>query len=167
MCILHHGRTLQTDAPFAVMARPRDALVARLVGLRNLFEGEVVAHDAAARVTRLRWRGHVLDAAHNPAFASGARVSWVVPPGGVILHRRDRPSRGEHENPVRGRVAEFVVLGDTAQVTMAVDDRDDCLLSFAAPTHVALRNGLEAGASIGVSLLAESIHLMPPQQGAG
>jgi molybdate transport system ATP-binding protein len=163
MCILHRGRTLQTGAPYAVMTRPADPLVARLVGLRNLFEGDVVGHDVAEGITRLRWRAHVLDAGHQPGFRPGARVSWLVPQAGVILHRRDRPSRGERENPLRGRIAEFVVLGDTAQIVMAVDDRDDCLLSFAVPTHVARRNGLAAGTAIGASLLADAIHLMPPQ----
>ena len=31
-------------------------------------------------------------------FAAGARVAWSVPPSHIVLHRRDRPSRGERES---------------------------------------------------------------------
>jgi molybdate transport system ATP-binding protein len=167
LCILHRGRALQTDTPQAVMTRPRDAEVARLVGLANLFDGEVVGHDGAAGVTRLRWRGRPIEARHQPGFPPGARVTWLAPPSGVVLHRRDRPSRGERENPLAGRIAELVVLGDTAQIVMAVEGGGDGTLAFAVPAHVARRNGLAVGAAIGVSLLAASIHLMPPQPGDG
>ncbi len=49
MSILHHGSTLQADTPLAVTTRPASPLVARLVGLKNIFEAEVVEHDASRR----------------------------------------------------------------------------------------------------------------------
>jgi molybdate transport system ATP-binding protein len=75
--------------------------------------------------------------------------------------RRDRPPRGEHENPVPGRVAEIVILGDTAQVTLLIDGSEDAPLEFSVPAHVAVRNQVEPGEPAKVSLLADTIHLMP------
>ena len=49
MCMLHRGRTLQTGTPFEVMTRPADALVARLVDLRNVFEARVAARGDGPR----------------------------------------------------------------------------------------------------------------------
>jgi molybdate transport system ATP-binding protein len=161
MCILHRGETLQAGPPFELMARPRNALVARLVDLRNVFEGEVREQDAERGVTRLGWLGRDLEARHQPGFPPGDRVCWAIPPASVILHRRDRPSQGERENPVAGAIGELVVLGETASVSMLVDGRSDCRLSFSVPTHVAKRNGLDRGGEVRVSLLAEAIHLMP------
>ena len=162
--IVHHGETLQCGAPGEVMTRPRDAQVARLIDLANLFEGEVVEHDphgARGPATRLAWGEHVLEARYAPGYAPGARVCWVVPPHAVILHRRERPSRGERENPVGGTVSRLVPLGETASVTLAASGVDGGRISFSVPLHVAERNGLAEGVEARVSLLAEAIHLMP------
>jgi molybdate transport system ATP-binding protein len=104
----------------------------------------------------------VLEAPPAPDFMPGSRVRWLIPPGSVVLHRRDRPSRGEHENPVRGVVVELLVLGDASAITLRVAN-SDAFISFAVPTHVAERNGVAPGAPIAVSLLAKDIHVMPWQ----
>ncbi|HET9669092.1 MAG TPA: ABC transporter ATP-binding protein [Casimicrobiaceae bacterium] len=160
MCILYRGRTLQIGAPHEVMTKPVDALVARLVDLRNVFDATVQRHDAALGRTLLDWHGLALEALRTPVFAPGTRVSWTIPASGIVLHRRDRPSRGEHENPVFGVVEECVALGDDTTIGLRVA-AVNALLTLRVPTHVARRNGIEAGVRAGASLLADSIHLMP------
>ncbi len=161
MCILHRGRTLQIGAPHEIRTRPADALVARLVDLRNVFEGVVRAQDAPAGRTLVEWQGIVLEAAHAAPFAVGTRVAWTIPVGGVVLHRRDRPSRGEHENPIAGTVVECLALGDDTTVGLAADGPAGAQITLRVPTHVARRNGLAVGVRAGASLLADAIHLMP------
>ena len=160
MTILHRGRTLQTGAPFEVMTRPADALVARLVDLRNVFEGRVVALPGGAR--GIAWGPHALEARVPAAFADGDRVCWAIPLSGVLLHRRDRPSRGERENPVDGVIAECTELGEHTTVTLRVAGAGSPLW-LRVPTHVARRNALAAGGAVCVSLLADSLHAMPWQ----
>jgi molybdate transport system ATP-binding protein len=159
MCILHHGRTLQTGSPHEVMTRPADALVARLVDLRNIFEG-VVHGRRAAQAALVDWNGIVLEVTDAAAFAPGERVAWTIPVSGVVLHRRDRPSRGERENPVAGRVEECLTLGDDTSIGIRLD-ANAALLTLRVPTHVARRNGIAIGVRVGASLLADAIHLMP------
>lgn len=160
LCIIHHGRSLQTDRPEVVMTRPVSATVARLVGLDNVFTGTVDSHDEAAGITWLEWGEYRLETPHRPGFGPGTAVDWVIPAENLILHRRDRPSRGERENPVKGRITEFIPLGEMASVTIAVNGNERQCLSLTVPTHVARRNGLDRGGDITVSLLAEAIHLM-------
>jgi molybdate transport system ATP-binding protein len=105
-----------------------------------------------------------LEAQHQPAFSTGASVAWLVSPGGIALQRRDRPSRGEHENPLPGIVAEMVIIGDIARVTFLVDGSEDAPLTFGLPVRVAARNRVEPGEPATVSLLADAIHLMPPSK---
>jgi molybdate transport system ATP-binding protein len=167
MCILHRGTTLQSDVPGEVVAHPASPLVARLVGLKNIFEADVVAHDTARRVTTLRWSQHALDAALQPAFGAGTRVAWSIPPSHIVLHRRDRPSRGERENPVDGTIVRCIALGDMTSVSLRVAAGERSDIHFAVPTHVARRNGVAAGERASVSLLADGIHLMPPGPMAG
>jgi molybdate transport system ATP-binding protein len=159
MVVLHHGRTLQSGPPFDVLARPQTVEIARLVDYRNLFTGRIVAHEAGC--TRLAWLDYVLEVPLAPGFAAGSEVSWGILPAHCILHRRDRPSRGEHENPVAGVIGEFLPFGENAAVTLHVGGRQDVELHFSVPTYVAARNGLAVGVEAGVSLLKEGIHLMP------
>jgi molybdate transport system ATP-binding protein len=164
MSILHRGRTLQTGAPREVMSRPADPLVARLVDLKNVFEGQVIAlprdpeRDGGGR--GLAWGGATLEARVPEAFATGARVCFALPVSGVLLHRRDRPSRGERENPVAGIVAECVALGEDTTVALRVAGAAGPLW-LRIPTHVAERNGIALGVAARASLLADSIHVMP------
>ena len=162
MCILHRGTTLQEGTPQAVMTRPASPLVARLVGLKNIFSADVVDHDPARELTRIRWQGGVLEAAHAPQFAPGARVAWVVSPSHVIVHRRDRPSRGERENPVAGTIVRCIALGETTALSLRVGAGDRADIFFSLPTHAARRNGLAPGVAASISLVTDGIHLMAP-----
>jgi len=161
LCVLAQGRTLQTGAPYEVMTRPDTVQVAQLVGLRNVFRAGVIAHDHERSVTVIEWRGQRLEARLQPAYAAGSQITWVIPEGHIVLHRRDRPSRGERENPVRGVVAGLVALGENAALTVDAGRSGRPPLFLSIPMHVARRNGINQGAEITVSLLAEGIHLLP------
>ena len=58
--------------------------------------------------------------------------------------------------------AECTELGEHTTVTMRVAGTGG-LLWLRVPTHVARRNGIAAGCAVRVSLLADSLHVMPWQ----
>lgn len=81
LVFVESGRVVQSGTPVEVIARPRDAYVAQVVGL-NLYAGE--AADGETVTTAL---GPVVTAAHDHTGAS-----WVAfPPSAVSLYR-DHPS---------------------------------------------------------------------------
>ncbi|HLF96807.1 MAG TPA: ABC transporter ATP-binding protein [Methylococcaceae bacterium] len=164
LVVLYRGATLQSGAPDEVAQRPATALVARLMDQPNLFTGQVVEHDPAQRITRLLWLGRSLDARLQAHFRPGSRVSWMIPAHQVLLHRRDQLSRGERENPLSGRIAELLTLGSEALLSLEIDRRLKLHLSLRLPVHVVRRNNLAVGDEIGVSLLAQGIHLMPYEE---
>lgn len=167
LCLLHRGRALQHGRPFDVMQRPATVEAARLVGQRNIFTAKVVKQRSESGFTILDWDGHRIEAAPAPQFNEGDIVAWLVPHSKVLLHRRDRPSRGTAENPVSGVITEHVVLGDTTISVLSVEGRDDLAITFQVPVHVADRNRLAAGERASVSLLAASVHLMPMSSETG
>jgi molybdate transport system ATP-binding protein len=160
MAVLHRGRTLQTGTPEDVTNRPASAEVARLVGLRNVFAGDVAARDSSGCLI-ITWAGLNLETAQRLDLSTGQAISWVIPDGFVILHRRDRPSRGEHENPVPGIIESVLPIGQIAHLTLRPNHDPDLPIHFSVPLHVARRNGVEPGVAATVSLLAEGIHIMP------
>jgi len=159
MVLLHRGRGLQTASPAEMLARPASAEVARLLDLRNLFTGEILAHEEG--VTRLRWGGQVLEAAPMPSLPTGAAVDWLIGAGGVVLHRRGRPSAGERENPIAGTILALLPMGEEMRVTLDVGDPEGRHLAFALPRHAAQRNALAPGEVCSVSLLRDALHVMP------
>ena len=161
LCLLHGGSILQTGAPLDVLHRPASVEAARLVGQRNIFPGRVVSHEPGRNATHVAWRERPLEVRHQPAFAPGTDIAWLIPTSKVILHRRDRPSRGEVENPVNGTITSVIALGDTITAIARLGGAETRALTFHVPRHVADRNGLGPGETVGLSLLAEAIHLMP------
>ena len=159
ICVIHHGSTLQIDVPETIMTRPVSAVVAKLVGLENVFSGTIVRHDADAKITYLQWHDYTFETPYQPQWQPGTEIDWVIPSENLILHRRDRPSRGERENPITGKIKEFIPLGESATVTIEVNGKPD-IVSMTVPTHVARRNNLDNGGEVSVSLLAEGIHIM-------
>lgn len=164
MCILRAGRTLQEGAPQEVMQRPRNAEIARLMDVRNIFQGEI-ATQGEDGATRLKWRDELLVLPYCSNYQPGAAVTWCIPPEQVLLHRRDRPaSRGAKENPVEGTVLEIVTIGGISSVLLALDHEQRDRLHMDLPPHVVQRNQLRIGDTVSMSLLGESIHLMPWQE---
>ena len=161
LSVLHHGRTLQTGATRDVMRRPASAIVARLLDHRNVFTGTIARHDVDAETTWIAWAGTEVECGLATHFAPGHRVEWLIPESHVVMHRRERPSRGEHENPVRGIVRDVVTLGGNARLTLDVHGACTPIV-FEVSEHVAARNRVAAGAEVSVSLLAGGIHVMPP-----
>ena len=156
MAVLHRGRTLQTGTPEDVTNRPASAEVARLVGLRNVFAGEVAARDSSGCLI-ITWAGLQLETAQRLDLSSGQAISWVIPDGFVILHRRDRPSRGEHENPVPGIIESVLPIGQIAHLTLRPNHDPNLPIHFSVPLHGAPQwRGAWSCAT--VSLLAEDPH---------
>ncbi len=160
MAVIHRGRILQQGPPLEVMQRPASAEVARLVDVRNLFEGEILALDPKRRAACLHWPGGQLEVDCPAGFCEGERIDWCIPPAGIVLHSRLRPSRGMQENPVTGRICELVQSGGRVDVILAPDSAPGLRLYLDLPLHVAERNRLRMGEAIGVSLLKQYLHLM-------
>ena len=163
ICVIHHGETLQTCTPGELFQRPGSALVARLMGMRNIFNAQVMEPAGGSTASVIRWQGRDLSVAESAGFAPGDKVTWTIPDSMVLMHRRGRPSRGERENPVKGIAGVLTPLGDEIQVTLWVDGDPDTWLSFSISNHVAERNGVKTGVEMSVSLLADGIHLMPEE----
>ena len=160
--ILSRGKTLQAGPPLEVMERPATVEVARLVGLRNIFEGRVLSHHRDRGSTVLEWNGRRLDVRLQEAFPAGARVAWALPSAGVLLMPRDRPPEGGRDNIVDGIVGKTVTLGNRVRVPVYVYGTNEALLTMTVPRHLVESYTLAEGNPLSLRLRGENIHLMPP-----
>ncbi len=163
MVVLSHGRTLQSGPPEQVIAQPMHTGVARLVGQRNLFRGVVRGPDRDGQGLLLEWNGRLLEVASRVHVQPGTTVDWMVPASSILWQRPDRPSPGDRENPLTGRVTDLLTLGDNWPISFALDGAAGVDLHFALPAHAVRRLGIKPGTHGTVSLLASGIHLMSAQ----
>ncbi|NOQ94367.1 MAG: ATP-binding cassette domain-containing protein [Methylophaga sp.] len=157
LCVIHQGATLQQGSPEDVLFRPDNVAIARQVDARNVFSGQLIEHG---NTLKLKWYEHLIDVAMTFGFSAGQHVHWTLSPSKVLLHQRVRKSRGEHENPLEGRICEMVSLRGITTLILNVGHTDSVSLQMDLPEHVAMRNDLKIGETISVSLLANAIHLM-------
>ncbi len=163
IALLHKGEILQTGTPEHVSAHPQSATVARLMDQQNLFTAQILAHNVSTQTTLLRWRGIELQANYQPQFPVNTRVCWMIQSANVLLHRRDRPSNGDKENPLQGKIIEYMEGNGLAQLLIEVDTELKVNIALNIPLHVGKRNKLGLNVTTGLSLLKEGIHLMPYQ----
>jgi len=154
LCLIQRGRIVQHGATGDVLTRPATVAAARLLDLPNLFTG-TFERDGATRT--LRWGPHALALPAASEATPAAATAWTILPTKVLLHRVDRPSRGERENPVRATIADLVTLGDDVIARLVPEGLPDARLHLKLSLHVAQRNSLAPGREVTVSLLADAI----------
>lgn len=158
MCVIHQGNSLQQGPVDKVLYQPATLAVARQVDARNLFTGTL---DKAQDHVYLLWHGQRLAIADADQFNTGDKVHWTISPSKVLLHQRRRPSQGEQENPLTGIISDMITLRGITTVLLSIPAAEQMILQMDVPEHAVTRNELKIGETIGVSLLAEAIHLMP------
>lgn len=157
MVVIHHGKTLQQGAPAQLLHQPSTTAVAKLVDARNLFKATLIQDGHS---TRLQWHDYQLTVA-KLENSEDKVINWTISPSKVILHQRVKPSRGEQENPVTGTIVELLTLRGITTVLLSLKAARSEIIQMDLSEHVAMRNDLKMGDEISVSLIADSIHLMP------
>jgi len=157
LCVIHQGITLQQGSPETVLFQPNNIAIARQVDARNVFSGQLVEHE---NILKLKWHDYLIDVNNSAKFSINQHVHWTLSPSKILLHQRVRKSRGEHENPIVGKICDRVTLRGITTLFLEIEHSNNTRLQMDLPEHVAMRNQLEIGEIISVSLLAQAIHLM-------
>jgi len=76
MLVMREGRIVQSGPPRRILDQPANLEVARLLGISNLFEAEIVALDPGRNTSRIRVRDFELNGPYFPGRLNGDRV-WM------------------------------------------------------------------------------------------
>ena len=161
VAVMSGRRIVQQGTPAALLSRPANLAVARLLGYRsNLFTARVSAHDSANGVTLLEWDAAdavTLRLPLQPELAAGDVVQWMIAPSAVRLPSLN-PGRYDKQNPVRGRVETRLNLGAHYHVALRCGTE---MLWLAAPSNLVRHHGLEPGREITVDLRSNALLCWP------
>jgi hypothetical protein len=131
--------------------------VAQVVGLQNVFDGEVLGHLPDEHATLLRRGSLTLRWRYQPEFSQGARVSSTIPPGAIALHP---DPEAVPVNVIAGRIADLVALPGIVRVVFLAGDDPTAALVFPVAGQFTERARLQVGQPGSVALMADAIHLM-------
>ncbi|EXJ09566.1 ABC transporter ATP-binding protein [Nitrincola nitratireducens] len=157
ICVLHHGQLLQVATPDELMNHPTNPTVARLLGMHNLFKG--IVKNITDQEIILDWCGLYLRIPKQKRYSVGQTLEWMATPQSLILHRPDRPSNGDKENPVEGRIEEMVLLGPHVSISVRPLHAPELPLRFYIPRHFVERQKLYTSMVVSLSLLGDQLHL--------
>ena len=147
--VLDQGVGLQTTDPQSLFTKPRNARVAQLVGIPNLFHG--VFNRGTLSWGASPWSFHVVDKGRIPP---NSQVAWVIPQEGLSVHTAPDGQR------IPCRVNTISSLGQIALIEFSIDGLDEHLTWEASAAEVK-RLGLVQDAQVYLELDRKLIHIMP------
>ena len=147
--VIDEGIGLQTSTSNQLFKKPRNARVAELVGISNLFHGTFNAGV-------LKWEGSnqifkVIDKGRIP---KDTLVAWVIPQEGLSVHAT--PTASSFSVIVK----EISSLGQIAVIHFQLKDSAQRIVWEASSAEVK-RLGIENESLMHLELDAEKIHIMP------
>jgi len=120
--VVSDGQVLQSGSCRDVYQRPASAVIGRLLGIDNLFEGTAGGGDLllTGRERGPDAAGDGVPAGLATGLPPGVRLLWQVPPEALRIHPEPSPSgaTGPGLDLGRGRVSDVVDLGRTVEVVV-------------------------------------------------
>ena len=93
LLVLQNGKILQAGTPRAVYDRPKTPEIARLLGIANIFQAEILALDPGRNSSRLFLLGQEMTAAYFPGHLLGDLVTVSIPAARVKVRGDSGPNR--------------------------------------------------------------------------
>jgi len=147
IAVVNEGRVVQVGSSEEVFYRPNSEFVARFVGVRNIFRGEVVAGVGGEGV--LHAGGMEVAVATDVV----GTVHGAIRPEDIVLSRE--PLCSGAGNAFRGRVVSVVDRGTVVYVTVRVPPDFVCAITRRARKEM----GLEEGQEVCIAFGASAVHV--------
>ena len=166
MCILDQGRSLQQAPAELIVSSPRNARVAELVGLNDIyagtfFQGPVPGQKSDPKPGRLLWGQGVdaypLEINDKGRLPNQTEVKWVIAGEYVELMREDRGLA----NTIAARISKIRQLGDIATVQFIFSIAHRPRMQIDLSTRLVNDLDFQLHSDIYVRLDPRGIHIMP------
>ena len=159
MILISQGKMLQQGAPFEVLSRPRNEAVARQMGLRNIFDGEVVFQDSTKNLTWLKFGEQLIACDYGKDRPVGSRVRWVIPNQGIRFNSISKGRLCRSFNKLDVTIDAMLVMGESVRLICYVTGTP-LQLNTEVSLHFAQKLALTKGMQTTVALKSEQIHIL-------
>ncbi len=161
--ILDAGESLQVGTPDKVFASPRNARVAELVGIQNLFKGQFFrgsTEGGAPAWGRLAWSEAVsLRVVDKGRLSDGAQVSWVL--AAEHLDVTAGTAGLQRDNTLACTLTEVLPLGEISVCSLVPDGLKGPCLTLNLSTALLRQLGAGPGSRLALHVPPEAVHIMP------
>ncbi|MGC9398189.1 MAG: tungstate ABC transporter ATP-binding protein WtpC [Anaerolineae bacterium] len=148
IAVMHEGRLVQVGEPEEIFRRPTDAFVARFVGVRNVFQGQIRPGD------RDGFRTLALDGLEMAVVTErSGDVHASLRPEDIVLS--PAPLHSSARNCFRGRIVGLADRGTLIYVTVDVPPDFTCVITRRSLEEMALHTGKE----IYLAFKASAVHI--------
>ncbi len=147
IAVVNEGRVVQVGSPEEIFRRPGSEFVARFVGVRNIFRGEVHPGDDGYQMLCLDG----VEIAVVTGLTGQAHGS--IRPEEIVVSRE--PLRSSARNSFRGRIVDITDRGTVVYVTVRVPPDFTCIITRRSLEEMELREGLE----VYIAFKASAVHI--------
>ncbi|WOT05334.1 ABC transporter ATP-binding protein [Shewanella youngdeokensis] len=159
MILISQGKLLQQGPPREVLTRPRTEAVAKQMGLRNIFDAEVIAQEDERKITWLKFGEHHIASTYFESLEVGTQVRWVIPNQGVRFNSIKQGRLCRSFNKLDITVDSMLVMGETVRVSASVIGVEH-KINAEVSIHLAQELELVVGCKTTVALKSELIHIL-------
>jgi molybdate transport system ATP-binding protein len=162
LAVMREGRVEQAGSIEEVFRLPSNREVASILGLRNLFQAQVVEASAAALI--LDWDGLLLEALPQPA--AGGTVTAYIRPEDVKVLYPDRPLMDAmRRNQVEARILERRLQANLQTLLVGLPNGHTLEVGFPVRLYSSL--SLAPGDSVRLAVRKEGVVVLRPPAGSG
>ena len=177
MAVYRAGRIIQSGKPEDVFLRPRNAAVARLLGISNIFSGAVEQLDPMADFSIIRTALFPVEVPYLPGRLRGDTVGFCIPREHVLLLRptieRNKHGGENRENQIPVRVVEETTTPSTVRLLLDIQGEAGQADGSAKPLRLESEVSRATHKKMGIAsekdwlaLLPKAfIHVFPEQSG--
>jgi len=159
MILISQGQMLQQGKPFEVLSHPNNEAVARQMGLRNIFDGQVVEQDIERNMTWFTLGDELIVSDSVPALTIGQSIRWVIPNQGIRFNAISSARLCKSLNKLEVLIESVLVMGESSRIIASVVGTGS-MINADVPTHLVHKLALGAGMKTSIALKSEQIHIL-------
>ncbi|MCL1124396.1 ABC transporter ATP-binding protein [Shewanella surugensis] len=144
MMLMDNGFMLQQGTPHQILSQPKSEIVARQMGLRNIFDGIVDTHSEPSGSTWLTWQGMTVAVPYQQSLEEGMKVRWTISNLGIEFANNLLVK--QQVNCFVVCIVSLITMGDMMRLTVSLQENNQRLhleLSIQVVNQLALVQGGE------------------------
>lgn len=159
IAIMDEGRILQVADPETVFYRPASKAVARFVGMKNFFSGEILQLDKAKNLTLCHSNNLNVYLPYKESHQVGSQIEFGIRPEDIRIVREDRPRTTPIVNPIKTTVWRVIRDGLSYRLFLRIQGSiKNYDMESLIPRHLLNSLAITEGQTLSVHLPVEALH---------